>query len=64
MGRVAKPQILSRQNPQMRKNLGLRFDKESEGYLLSPSLHVASCLTPIWEELLDTINIQKGLPSD
>ena len=24
------------QNPQMRKNLGLRFDKESEGYLLSP----------------------------
>ena len=48
----------------MRKNLGLRFDKESEGYLLSPSLHTALFLTPVWEEIPDTINIEKGLPSD
>ena len=36
-----------RQNPQMRKNLGLCFDKKSERYILSPSLHTASCLTPV-----------------
>ena len=63
MGRVAKPETLSTpgtrrgleggidRSPQMCKNLGLRFAKESEGYLLSPSLHAASCLAPIWEEL-------------
>ena len=34
----------------MRKNLGLLFNKELEGYLLSPSLHAGSCLTPVWEE--------------
>ena len=55
MGREAKPETLStpgttqvweggiERSPQMHKNLGLRFDKESEGYLLSPSLHAASC---------------------
>ena len=30
------PKLCLGQNPQMCKNLGLRFDKESEGYLLSP----------------------------
>ena len=40
-------------SPQMCKNLGQRFDKESEGYLLIPSLHVAN---PVWEEITDTIN--------
>ena len=47
MGRVAKPKTLSRKESPDAKNLGLRFDKESEGYLLSPSLHAASCLTPL-----------------
>ena len=47
MGRVAEPEILPRQSPQMRKSPGLHFDKDSEGCLLCPSLHVASCLTPV-----------------
>ena len=63
MGKVENPETLSTpgttrgreggidRSSQMHKNLGLHFDKESEGYLLSPSLHVASCLALIWEEL-------------
>ena len=47
MGRVVEPEILPRQNPQMRKSPGLRFDKDSGGYPLCPSLHAASCLTPV-----------------
>ena len=30
------PKLYLGQNPQMRKNLGLHFDKESKGYLLNP----------------------------
>ena len=48
----------------MHKNLGLHFNKESEGYILSPSLHVALCLTPIWEELPKYSGRIKDLPSD
>ena len=41
MGRVAEPETLSKTESQMRKSLELRFDKDSEGYLLYPSLHAA-----------------------
>ena len=41
MGRVAEPEIIPRQNPQMRRSPGLRFDKDSGGYPLYPSLHAA-----------------------
>ena len=47
MGRVVEPEIMPRQNPQMRKSPGLRFDKDSGGYPLCPSLHATSCLTPV-----------------
>ena len=55
MGKVSNPKTMSTpgttrgqeggidRSPQMRKNLGLRFEKELQGYLLSPSLHMASC---------------------
>ena len=64
MGRVAEPEILPRQNPQMRKIPELRFDKDSEGYLLCPSLHAASCLTPVWEELPRYSDKVKDLPKE
>ena len=47
ISRVAEPEILPRQNPQMRKSPGLRFEKDSGGYPLCPSLHAALCLTPV-----------------
>ena len=49
----------------MHKNLGLHFDKESEGYLLNPmppcGLMLKSCLRGV---SLDAINTKKNLPID
>ena len=51
-------------SPQMRKNIDLRSNKESEGYLLNPGPYTTSCLNTVWEELSRWSHVKEDLPSE
>ena len=52
------------QNPLMRKSPNLHFDKESEGYLLSPMPPRSLVLLPFERSFPDTIDKVKDLPKE